>query len=403
MNISVAELNRLKMSTKSQSRVVTILGSTGSIGSNTLDLISRNRDQFSVYALTAHSNVEKLARQAIEFNAKMAVIADEAYFDDLKTALFGTGIIAAAGQDALNEAADAPADWVMSSIVGAAGLSPTLTAIKRGATIGLANKECLVCAGDFMMDQVKQHNATIIPVDSEHNAIFQIFDFDNCQSVEKITLTASGGPFLDMDMKLMSKITPEQAIKHPNWSMGAKISVDSATMMNKGLELIEAYYLFPVDKDQLDIIIHPQSIIHSMVSYIDGSVLAQLGSPDMRIPISYALQWPKRIQTPAKKLDLTQIGELNFIRPDEKRFPALKITRDVLQIGGSAPTILNASNEVAVCAFLNKKIGYLDIANIVEETLNKITIHNMTSLSEVHDVDEIARRISTELVNGVKH
>jgi 1-deoxy-D-xylulose-5-phosphate reductoisomerase len=289
----------------------------------------------------------------------------------------------------------------MSSIVGAAGLKPTLKAIRRGATIALANKECLVCAGDFLMDQVIEYGATILPVDSEHNAIFQIFDFDCPETVEKISLTASGGPFLNINIEDMATITPEQAVKHPNWSMGAKISVDSATMMNKGLELIEAYYLFPVNKEQLDIIIHPQSIIHSMVSYIDGSVLAQLGSPDMRTPISYALGWPNRIKTPAKKLDLAEIGQLNFITPDEERFPSLKITREVLQKGGSAPTILNASNEIAVCAFLNGKIGFLDIVKVVTETLDKININTMSSLSDVHDVDENARRVSSEIVTGL--
>lgn len=402
MNISLSEIYQKNIPESHHSRVVTILGSTGSIGCNTLDLISRNRDRFSVQALTAHSNVEKLAKQAIEFNAKMAVIADDRYFDDLKDALNGTGIKVAAGADALNEASNLPSDLLMSSIVGAAGLKPTLTAIRRGATIGLANKECLVCAGDFMMEQVIKYDATILPVDSEHNAIFQIFDFDKPTTIEKITLTASGGPFLNRSMSDMSDITPQQAVKHPNWSMGAKISVDSATMMNKGLELIEAYYLFPVAKEQLDIIIHPQSIIHSMVSYIDGSVLAQLGSPDMRTPISYALAWPNRIETLVKKLDLAEIGQLNFIKPDQERFPSLNITREVLQKGGSAPTILNASNEVAVYAFLKGEIGFLDIVKIVEETLDKITIHKMTSLNEVHQVDDNARRVSAELVDGLK-
>ncbi|MBT5074840.1 MAG: 1-deoxy-D-xylulose-5-phosphate reductoisomerase [Kordiimonadaceae bacterium] len=389
------------MAKATNEKQVTILGSTGSIGCNTLDLISRDKDGYNLKALTAHKNVKKLSEQAVEFNAEMAVIADETLFDDLKSALAGTGIIAAAGKEALNEAADMPADWVMSSIVGAAGLKPTLTAIRRGATIALANKECLVCAGDFMMDQVKESGATILPVDSEHNAIFQIFDFEHPESIEKITLTASGGPFYNTDIAEMEAITPTEAVLHPNWSMGAKISVDSATMMNKGLELIEAYYLFPVDKDQLDIIIHPQSIIHSMVSYIDGSVLAQLGTPDMRTPISYTLGWPDRMNTPSKKLDLTEIGELNFIKPDEERFPSLNITRQVLQNGGSAPTILNASNEVAVYAFLEGKIGFLDIARIVEETLNKITFHTMNSLSDVHEVDEDTRRLSKQLVTGI--
>lgn len=401
MNITLSDIDHRKMARATNKKQVTILGSTGSIGCNTLDLISRNQDGYIVKALTAHKNVKKLAEQAIKFKAEMAVIADDKLLDDLRAALCGTEIIAAAGAQALNEAADMPAEWVMSSIVGAAGLKPTLTAIRRGATIALANKECLVCAGDFMMDQVKDNGATILPVDSEHNAIFQIFDFEHPETIEKISLTASGGPFWETDIADMAAITPQQAVMHPNWSMGDKISVDSATMMNKGLELIEAYYLFPVDKDQLDIIIHPQSIVHSMVSYIDGSVLAQLGTPDMRTPISYTLGWPDRMKAPSKKLDLAEIGQLNFIRPNDARFPSINITREVLQNGGSAPTILNASNEVAVYAFLEGKIGFLDIAKIVEETLDRITFHNMTSLDDVHDVDENARRVSNELVTGI--
>ena len=401
MNIGIREIDRIKSGKGSDQKSVTILGSTGSIGCNTLDLISRERDKYTVKALTAHQNVAELAKQAIEFNAEMAVIADGALLNELKSALSGTKIIAAAGEAALNEAADMDADWVMSSIVGAAGLKPTLTAVRRGATIALANKECLVCAGEFMMEQVEAYGATILPVDSEHNAIFQIFDFDEPEKVEKITLTASGGPFWNTDIADMVNITPEQAVKHPNWSMGAKISVDSATMMNKGLELIEAYYMFPVGKDQLDIIIHPQSIVHSMVSYIDGSVLAQLGTPDMRTPISYTLGWPHRIKSPSKKLDLTEIGQLDFIKPNGLKFPSIDITREVLHKGGSAPTILNASNEIAVSAFLKGKIGFNDITKIVEQALERIDIHHLNSLDDVHDVDEISRKVSSELVTGL--
>ncbi|MCC3860887.1 1-deoxy-D-xylulose-5-phosphate reductoisomerase [Pseudemcibacter aquimaris] len=400
MNIGVRDIDRVNLSSSGDHKTITVLGSTGSIGCNTLDLIAREPEKYTVKALTANSNVAELAKQAKEHKAEMAVIADDSKLDDLKTALSGTNIIAAAGKDALNEAADMPADWVMSSIVGAAGLRPTLTAVRRGATIALANKECLVCAGEFMMEQVDANNATLLPVDSEHNAIFQVFDFDEAEKVDKITLTASGGPFWNRDVSELGDITPEEAVKHPNWSMGAKISVDSATMMNKGLELIEAFYMFPVEKDQLDIIIHPQSIIHSMVSYIDGSVLAQLGTPDMRIPISYTLGWPHRIKTPSKKLDLTEIGKLEFIKPDEVKFPSINITREVLQKGGSAPTILNASNEVAVSAFLNGKIRFLDIAKIVGHTLDKITVHHMNSLSDVHDVDEEARIVAGEIITG---
>lgn len=401
MNIGIREIDRVKLANADDHKAVTVLGSTGSIGCSTLDLIGREPEKYTVKALTANSNVAELAKQAIEFNAEMAVIADESKLDDLKSALADTNTIAAAGKTALNEAADMPADWVMSSIVGAAGLRPTLTAVRRGATIALANKECLVCAGEFMMEQVDAHKATLLPVDSEHNAIFQVFDFDEVDKVDKITLTASGGPFWNRDVKDLTDITPAEAVKHPNWSMGAKISVDSATMMNKGLELIEAYYMFPVEKDQLDIIIHPQSIIHSMVSYIDGSVLAQLGTPDMRIPISYTLGWPHRVATPSKKLDLTEIGKLEFIKPDEVKFPSIPITREVLQKGGSAPTILNASNEVAVSAFLKGEIGFLDIAKVVSHTLDKITVHHMNSLSDVHDVDEEARKVTGEIINGI--
>lgn len=400
--MSLPDIDRLNLVTVKNKKSVTILGSTGSIGCNTLDLISRNRGDYDIKALTANRDVVKLAQQAKEFNADMAVIADMTLYGELKSALSGTTIIVAAGEKGLNEAADMPAEWVMSSIVGAAGLEPTLTAIRRGATIALANKECLVCAGDFMMEQVRKYDATLLPVDSEHNAIFQIFDFNHPENVEKITLTASGGPFWNMDSIDMASITPSQAVKHPNWSMGAKISVDSATLMNKGLELIEAYYLFPVKKDQLDIIIHPQSIIHSTVSYIDGSVIAQLGMPDMRTPISYALAWPNRMSTPSKKLNLLEIGTLDFIAPNREKFPALNITRDALLYGESAPTILNASNEVAVYAFLEGRIGFQDIVKLVEKTLDKINFNEMSCLSDVHEVDENARRVSNELIKGIK-
>ena len=402
MSIGIREKDRFKVVSTPEHKDITILGSTGSIGTNTLDLIGRNPEKYSIKALTANSNVAALAKQAISYDAEMAVIADENKYSDLKEALSGTNIIVAAGVEALNEAADMSADWVMSSIVGAAGLRPTLTAIRRGATIALANKECLVCAGEFMMQQVDESGATILPVDSEHNAIFQIFDFDEPEKIEKVTLTASGGPFWNKNLTDMQNITPEQAVNHPNWSMGAKISVDSATMMNKGLELIEAYYMFPIEKDQLDIIIHPESIIHSMVSYIDGSVLAQLGTPDMRTPISYTLGWPHRMNTPSKKLDLTEIGQLIFIRPDEVKFPSIKITREVLQKGGSAPTILNASNEIAVEAFLEGRIGFLDITKVVEKTLNTIEVHQMTCLTDVQEIDENARIVSGEIVEGLK-
>jgi len=383
-------------------KTVTVLGSTGSIGCNTLDLIGRDADKYQVKVLTAHKNAEKLASQAIEFQAEMAVIADESQYDVLKSALSGTDIKAAAGADALNEAAAVPSDWVMASIVGAAGLRPTLTAVRRGATVALANKECLVCAGDLMMREVGKHQATLLPVDSEHNAIFQVFEFDQHEKVEKVTLTASGGPFRTFSADEMSQVTAKQAVTHPNWDMGAKISVDSATMMNKGLELIEAYHLFPVREDQLDIVVHPQSVIHSMVSYIDGSVLAQLGSPDMRTPISHTLGWPERITTPAKRLDLTEIGRLDFFAPDTERFPAIKLAREALQSGGSAPTILNAANEVAVYAFLAEKISFLDIARIVEQVLHIMPKIELDCIDTVHEVDNESRKRALELVDRIK-
>lgn len=382
-------------------KTVTILGSTGSVGCNTLDLISRNPQDYKVVALTANRNVKKLAEQAIEFDAEHAVIADESCYGALKEALAGSGVKVSAGRNALIDIAAEPADWVMASIVGAAGLRPTLEAVRKGAIVGLANKECLVCAGNLMMQEVAAHNATLLPVDSEHNAIFQVLDFDQPDKIDHITLTASGGPFLKSSLEYMKNVTPEQAVAHPNWDMGAKISVDSATMMNKGLELIEAYHLFPVEESQLKIIVHPQSVIHSMVSYVDGSVLAQLGTPDMRIPIAHTLAWPARMQTPAKTLDLGEIGRLEFMQPDETLFPALKLAREALQSGGSAPTILNAANEVAVYAFLAGKTGFLNIARIVEETLNKQKAEKLSSLEMVHEVDAQARATAEEILRSV--
>jgi len=379
-------------------RSVTILGSTGSVGCNTIDLIERNRDAFVVEALTARRNVTLLADQARRLRPRVAVIADPSLYDELKSALEGTDVTPAAGGDAVIEAASAPTDWVMAAIVGAAGLEPTMAAVRRGAIVALANKECLVCAGALMIDQIKACGATVVPVDSEHNAIFQVFDFDRPDSVEKITLTASGGPFRTLDIEAMAHVTPSQAIAHPNWDMGAKISVDSATMMNKGLELIEAYHLFPVKEDQIDIVIHPQSVVHSMVAYIDGSTLAQLGSPDMRTPIAYSLGWPVRMAAPAPRLDLAQLGQLTFEAPDNKRFPALKLAREALQTGGAAPTILNAANEIAVGGFLANKIAFLDIARIVERTLETIIPSKMQSLGDVRDVDTRARTVAESLV-----
>lgn len=386
------------MAISHEPKTVTILGSTGSVGCNTLDLISKNPEAYDVVALTANRNVAELAAQAKKFNAEIAVIADDRCYQDLKDALSGTDIKVAAGQQALDDAAQLPAEWVMASIVGAAGLRPTLSAIRRGVTVALANKECLVCAGDLMMQEVERHKATLLPVDSEHNAIFQVFDFERSDSVDSITLTASGGPFINSSLEDMASVTPEQAVAHPNWDMGAKISVDSATMMNKGLEFIEAYHLFPVRQDQIDIIVHPQSVIHSMVTYEDGSVLAQLGSPDMRIPISYTLAWPRRISTSVKKLNLRDIARLDFLDPDPVRFPSLRIAREALQMGGTAPTILNAANEVAVFAFLEGRVAFLDIARIVEETLTQFETSPLTCLDMVHAIDSQARAVAQKII-----
>ena len=370
---------------------VTVLGSTGSVGANTIDLIERNRNAYEVEALTANRNVTGLADQAIKLDARMAVVADPDCYLELKSALSGTGIEAAAGPDALVDAAERPSDWVMAAIVGSAGLRPTLAAVRRGITVGLANKECLVSAGEFFVNEVRKNGAELLPVDSEHSAIYQVLDFDQADKIRRIILTASGGPFREFTVEQMATVTPEQAVAHPNWDMGAKISVDSATMMNKGLELIEAYHLFPVEKSEIDILVHPQSIIHSMVDYVDGSVLAQLGTPDMRTPIAYALAWPNRMEAPAPKLLLEDIRTLTFEPPDAVRFPALRLAREALQAGNSAPTALNAANEVAVERFLNKEIAYLDIAKIVDQTLEGLDNKAISNLDDIAEVDLTAR------------
>ncbi|NQU60360.1 MAG: 1-deoxy-D-xylulose-5-phosphate reductoisomerase [Rhodospirillales bacterium] len=382
-------------------RSVTILGSTGSVGANTVELIENNMASYAVEALTANRNVKLLAEQSLRLKPQAAVLADPDGYKELKDLLSGTGIEVAAGPDALIEAASRPADWVMASIVGAAGLKPTLTAVRRGATIGLANKECLVSAGDIFVKEVTSSGATLLPVDSEHSAIFQVFDFDNADRVHRIILTASGGPFRESSLEEMATMTPEQAVAHPNWDMGAKISVDSATMMNKGLELIEAFHLFPVPEDRIEILVHPQSVIHSMVDYVDGSVLAQLGTPDMRTPIAYALAWPKRMAASAPRLDLAEIGTLTFEAPDFERFPALKLARQALKAGGSATTILNAANEVAVRHFLDKKIGFLDIYRVVGETLDAVPGGALENLDDVSEADAEARRIAEQLVSKI--
>ena len=381
-------------------RRVTILGSTGSIGRSTVDLVQRNPEAFSVEALTANRNAARLAEQARAVRARFAAIADPAHYAALKAALAGSGIETACGAAALIEAAQRPADVVMAGIVGAAGLAPTLAAIRRGAIVGFANKEVLVCAGKLVMHEVARCGATLLPVDSEHNAIWQCFDFERAESIEKITLTCSGGPFRERTIEEMKEATPEQAVAHPNWSMGAKISVDSATLMNKGLEVIEAHHLFGMSSDRIDIVVHPQSVVHSLVSYCDGSVLAQLGSPDMRTPIAYALAWPERIAAPTKRLDLAAVARLTFEPPDAARFPALRVAREALLAGGGAPTVLNAANETAVYAFLEHRIGFLDIAETVERTLAAVPTGPLDSLEDVYNFDKTARRVAGEFCAG---
>ena len=379
-------------------RRVSIFGATGSVGTSTLDLIRREPEAFEVVALTAFSDVDGLAAAARECSARIAVIGDERHYSALKDALQGSGVEAAAGDDALVDAAQAGAEWSMAAIVGCAGLRPTMAALKAGGTVALANKESLVSAGALMMDQATRSGATLLPVDSEHNAIFQCLAGSRLEDVARITLTASGGPFRTFTREEMRGITPAQAVAHPNWSMGAKISVDSATMMNKGLELIEAAHLFPIGLDRIEILVHPQSIIHSMVEYRDRSTLAQLGSPDMRIPIASALAWPVRMTTPCQPLDLARIGRLDFEAPDEERFPALRLARQVAGQGGSAPAILNAANEVAVAAFLKGEIGFLDIAMIVEDVLNRYSAPAPGRIEDVLDVDARARTMAGQVM-----
>ncbi len=373
-------------------RSLTILGSTGSIGCNTIDLIERHPDDYRVVALTAYNSYEILAEQARRLMPELVVIGDEHHYRELKSVLSGTGIEVAAGPQALIEAAMRPAEWVMAAIVGAAGLAPTLAAIQRGAMIALANKETLVCAGALMMAEVARYGATLLPVDSEHNAIFQVLEQDRAETIERIILTASGGPFREWSLAEMAAATPEQAVAHPNWQMGAKISVDSATMMNKGLEMIEAHYLFAMPGPQIDVLVHPQSVVHSMVAYRDGSVLAQMGQPDMRTPIAYTLAWPTRMAVSVERLDLAAIGQLSFEAPDPVRFPTLRIAREALGVGNGAPTVLNAANEVAVEGFLARKLGFLDIARVVEGTLQAMPVRPAGTIEEVWELDREARR-----------
>jgi 1-deoxy-D-xylulose-5-phosphate reductoisomerase len=379
-------------------RSITILGATGSVGEQTLDLIRRNPEDWQVEVLTANGSVDKLARFAREFDARLAVVSDEGCLPQLRDALAGTDIEAAGGREALCEAAARPVDVTVAAIVGCAGLAPVMSAITRGGIVALANKEALVSAGDVMTAAVAKHGATLLPVDSEHNAIFQCLQGNRIEDVARITLTASGGPLRTWTLEELKVATPAQAIAHPNWSMGAKISVDSATMMNKGLEYIEAHHLFPVGLERLKIVVHPQSVIHSMVEYCDRSTLAQLGPSDMRVPIASCLAWPKRMDTPMAPLDLAAIGELSFFAPDEQRFPATRLAREAIEAGAGAPATLNAANEVAVAAFLDGQIGFMDITVVAENTLNRYSGPAPQCLDDVLNVDREARAAAREIL-----
>ena len=382
---------------------ISVLGSTGSIGCNTLDVIrhfSRERD-FEIVALTGRDNTELLAKQAIEFQAEIAVTANREAYRDLKQHLAGTGIEAACGETALVEAAARPADWVMAGIVGIAGLAPTLSAIQAGATIALANKECLVCAGDLFLAECEKAGCELLPVDSEHNAVFQSFEERNREGIERIILTASGGPFRTWSLEQMMDVSPETAAAHPNWEMGVRISIDSAAMFNKALEMIEARHLFQVSPDQIEVVVHPQSVIHSMVGYRDGSVLAQLGAPDMRTAIGYALAWPKRGHVPVERLDFTKLSRLDFEPPDETRFPAMRLAREAMEIGGYAGTVLNGAKEAALDAFLDGRIGFLEMAQSVEAVLQRFDFSSTpSSIEQIFEADRTARTYLSETLQS---
>ena len=381
-------------------KILSVLGSTGSVGTQTLDIIAENQNGYQLRALVGGRNVALLAAQARRFRPEVTVIAEETLLGELRLALAGTGLACAGGRAAVLEAAAMPVDWTMSAITGVIGLEPTLAAVKHGGTIAFANKEALVSAGDVFLRAVAEAKATLLPVDSEHNAIMQAMADGNAKSIDKIILTASGGPFRNHGFEDMRAITPDAALRHPVWSMGAKISIDSATMMNKGLEVIEAARLFGLTSEKIEVLVHPQSVIHGMVCYADGSVLAQLGSPDMRIPIAHTLAWPRRIATAAPRLDLAAVMKLEFAAPDEVRFPALRLARAALEAGAGAPTVLNAANEVAVAAFLERRIGFLDIAGIVEQVLQQLGAPPVPDLAAVLALDEAARAAANGLATA---
>ena len=393
--------------TLSLPRTVTVLGSTGSVGVSTLELFEQAGETVEIVALVAGRNAARLAEQARRWRPRLAVIQDPKAYPELRDRLAGSGVEVAAGEAAVTAAAQLEAQWVMSAIVGFAGLAPTLAAARRGAVIALANKESLICAGPELLRTAKRSGGAVIPVDSEHSAIFQVFEPQNAAQVSRLVLTASGGPFRGWTREQMSQATPEQALAHPNWSMGAKISVDSATMMNKGLEVIEAAYLFAMPPERVDVLIHPQSIVHSLVEYADGSTLAQLGPPDMKTPIACAYAWPDRLRWPAERLDLARIGQLTFEAPDPVRFPALAIAKAALEAGGSAPAVMNAADEVAVAAFLDRRIGFLDIARVVAETLERMEGTGLTGQGEgdvleaARATDATARRVANEVATGL--
>ena len=391
-------------------RRVTVLGSTGSVGCSTLDLMDQaetaGSGAFEVEALTGGANIARLAEQARRWKPRLAVTADPARLDDLRAALAGTGVEVAAGDQAVIEAAARPADWIMAAIVGAAGLRSAWAAAATGATLALANKESLVCCGPALIDRVKRSGGRLLPVDSEHSAIHQVFPHEAPERVARLVLTASGGPFRTTPREALKSITPEQAVAHPNWSMGAKISVDSATMANKGLETIEAAYLFDMPAERIGVVVHPESIVHSLVEYVDGSTLAQMGPPDMKTPIAYALAWPDRLAWNAPRLDLAAMGRLTFEAPDEDRFPALKLARQALQAGGAAPIVFNAANEVAALAFLDRRLGFLNIAAVVADTMSRVTASGVDSGSDsacdaALAVDAQARRMAESIIRGI--
>ncbi len=385
-------------------KTISILGVTGTIGQNTAELVRSNPDKFEVQSVIAQKSADKLNALARGLNARKAILVDETKYKELKELLSGTDIEIVCGKDAMLESASEKVDLFISSAVGFCALEPTIAAIRAGSNIGLANKECLVCAGDLMNNEVTKAGVKLLPIDSEHNSIFQVFDFERASDVEKIILTASGGPFRNFTKEQLASVTPEMAVKHPNWNMGAKISVDSATMMNKGLEVIEAFYLFPVAKDQIDVLVHPQSIVHGLVTYKDGSMLAGLSTPDMKTPISYALSYPERLAHPVKKLDLSEIGSLTFEKPDYEKFHCLRLARQALDIGAKAPIALNAANEVSVEAFLNHDISFAQIPYIVEMVVEKIISSGrnaVADLGQVYEVDIVARELAKQLI-GVR-